>query len=212
MDAKIVDKSTNEWNISMKSKKNDPRVIRTKVSLRQALEELITEKSFSTLTIGQITAHAGLDRSTFYLHYSGLHTLLEDCARELFAEMRTVIYANKTADYHANPSVLEPFVASVFKHLEKHHRFYKTMLGRQGDPYFRTLFQDQISELIFEPVEMSDSLEQNTVQYSMTLRFFSAGFAGLASWWLEKDMPIPLEEASRQIAMNILPGYLRLIE
>lgn len=196
----------------MKSQKIDPRVIRTQALLRQALEELITEKSFSSLTIGQVTRQAGLDRSTFYLHYPGLHSLLEDCARELFAEMRAEIYANKMDDYRTNPSVLEPFVASVFKHLEKHHRFYKAMLGRQGDPYFRILFQDQLSELIFEPVELKESSEQNVFQSNMTLRFFSAGFAGLASWWLEKDMPIPLEEASRQIAVNILPGYMRLIQ
>jgi AcrR family transcriptional regulator len=196
----------------MKSEKIDPRVVRTRALLRQALEECVTEKSFSTLTIGQVTTKAGLDRSTFYLHYPGLHSLLEDCARELFAEMHDVIYANKSVDFRASPSELEPFVASVFKHLEKHHRFYKAMLGRQGDPYFRMLFQDQISELIFEPVELKEPSDQNAVQTGMTLRFFSAGFAGLASWWLEKDMPIPLEEASRQIAVNILPGYLRLIE
>ncbi|MBA4385959.1 MAG: hypothetical protein C0410_14565 [Anaerolinea sp.] len=196
----------------MKSEKTDPRVIRTRDLLRQALEQLVTEKSYASLTISQVTAQAGLDRSTFYLHYPGLHALLEDCAREFFAEMRTEIYANKMADYRNNPSVLEPFVASVFKHLEKHHRFYKAMLGRQGDPFFRILFQEQLAELIFEPIELRDSSGHNNIQSSMTLRFFSAGFAGLASWWLEKDMPIPLEEASRQVAVNILPGYLRLIE
>lgn len=196
----------------MKSEKIDPRVIRTRVLLRQALEQLVTEKSYSSLTISQVTAQAGLDRSTFYLHYPGLHALLEDCARELFAEMRVNIYANKMTDYRSNPSVLEPFVASVFHHLEEHHRFYKTMLGRQGDPYFRILFQDQLSELIFEPVSQRTSSDQDSIQSNMTLRFFSAGFAGLASWWLEKDMPISLEEASRQIAVNILPGYLRLIQ
>jgi len=196
----------------MKSEKTDPRVIRTRALLRQALQELITEKSFSSLTISQVTAQAGLDRSTFYLHYTGLHALLEDCARELFAEMRAEIYANKMLDYRSDPSVLEPFVASVYQHLAKHHRFYKAVLGRQGDPYFRILFQEQISELIFEPFSHRTSSDHNSVQSNMTLRFFSAGFAGLASWWLEKDMPIPLEEASRQVAVNILPGYLRLIE
>lgn len=196
----------------MRSENIDPRVLRTRVLLRQALEELSTEKSFSSLTISQVTAHAGLDRSTFYLHYPGLHALLEDCARELFAELRVEIYANKPVDYRSNPSVLEPFVVTVFKHLEKHHRFYKTMLGRQGDPYFRVLFQEQISELIFEPISYRTSSDLDTIQSNMTLRFFSAGFAGLASWWLEKDMPIPLEEASHQVAVNILPGYLRLIE
>lgn len=196
----------------MKSEKMDPRVFRTRVLLRQALEDLSVEQNFPAITISQVTERAGLDRSTFYLHYPGLPALLEDCAKELFSEMRTEIYANRMPEDRSDLSGLEPFVASVFKHLVKHHRFYKTMLGKQGDPYFRMLFQEQISELIMEPINQKVPLDQNNVQSNMTLRFFSAGFAGLASWWLEKDMPIPLDEASHQVAENILPGYLRLFE
>ena len=194
----------------MKSDKMDPRILRTRELLRRALEELVIEYSFAKLTVSQVTAQAGLDRSTFYLHYTGLHALLEDCARELFSEMREEIYRNRPGDYRKDLSVLEPFVTSVFKHLEKHHRFYRSMLGKQGDPFFRNLFQDQLTELIFEPISLSN-LPEKSLQSDMTLRFFSAGFAGLASWWLEKDMPVSIEDASRQVAVNILPDYLRLI-
>ena len=52
----------------MKNDQPDPRVLRTKGLLRQALESLVSEKSFSSLSIKEVTSRAGLDRSTFYLH------------------------------------------------------------------------------------------------------------------------------------------------
>jgi AcrR family transcriptional regulator len=190
----------------------DPRARRTRSMLREALEGLASEKSFTSLTIKEVTARAGLDRTTFYLHYTGLHALLEDCARVLFDQMRSEIYAHKWVGFHADPASLEPFVASVFRHLEKHEKFYKSMLGKQGDPFFRVLFQELLSELIFEPIGLGSPAANSELQSGMTMRFYGAGFTGLASWWLEKGMPIPIEEASAQVAKTILPGYLHLVE
>jgi len=195
----------------MKVSGSDPRIIRTRDLLRDALMTLVAEKSFASLTIQEITSLAGLNRTTFYLHYSGLHELLEDCARTLFSEMRTKIYANKLLDFQQDSTSLVPFVESVFHHLEDHEKFYRAMLGRQGDPLFRVLFQDLLSELIFEPIAHETPYVEPNHQFEMTLRFFSAGFTGIASWWLEKGKPISAEQASQQITRDILPDYLRLI-
>jgi AcrR family transcriptional regulator len=184
----------------------DPRVQRTRASLQESLMSLVVNRSFANLTIQEVTQQAGLNRTTFYLHYTGLPELLEDCARSLFIEMRSEIYANLPDQYQASPARLEPFVRSVFYHLQNHEKIYRAMLGKQGDPYFRSLFQDFLTELIFEPVA-------NAAAYpdGMVMRFFSAGFTGIASWWLDNYMPISAEQAARQIARDILPGYLRLM-
>jgi AcrR family transcriptional regulator len=191
---------------------SDPRVIRTRALLRDALMDLVAEKSFASLSIQMVTNRAGLNRTTFYLHYAGLHELLDDCARALFGQMRAEIYANKLPNFQQGAIRLEPFVESVFRHLEKNEKFYRAMLGRQGDPFFRVLFQDLLSELIFEPVLLASAGENPGNQSGMTQRFFSAGFTGIASWWLEKDMPISAKQAAQQITRDILPGYLRLME
>jgi AcrR family transcriptional regulator len=185
----------------------DPRVLRTRAALRDGLMILVVDNSFAKLTIQDVTRQAGLNRTTFYLHYTGLHELLEDCARQLFSQMRAEIYANQFGSFHVDPTRLEPFVRSVFNHLEQHGKFYRAMLGKQGDPYFRSLFQDLLMELIFEPLNAS-SLYPN----GMVMRFFSAGFTGIASWWLDNNMPISIDQAARQITRDILPGYLRLME
>jgi AcrR family transcriptional regulator len=194
----------------MKGSPADPRVIRTRSLLRDALVHLVAEKGFTSLTIKDVTNQAGLDRTTFYLHYAGLHELLEDCARALFGQMRNEIYANKLLRFQGTTR-LEPFIESVFHHLEQHEKFYRAMLGKHGDPLLRVLFQDLLSELIFEPIANKTPGKASDPQIQMTMRFFSAGFTGIASWWLENGMPIKVEEASQQITRDILPGYLRLM-
>jgi AcrR family transcriptional regulator len=208
---KNVDYPAKRWKPSMKDPDSDPRVIRTRTQLRNAMMNLAAEKNFASLTVQDVTDRAGLNRTTFYLHYSGLHELLEDCARELFSRMRAEIYANKVSGILQNTASLEPFVESVFHHLESHEKFYRSMLGKQGDPFFRSLFQDLLSELIFEPIANEIPGVDPDLPYGMTLRFFSAGFTGIAAWWLENGMPVSPEEASRQIARDILPGYIRFM-
>lgn len=195
----------------MNVSESDPRSIRTRQRLRDALVHLAAEKRFASLTIQDVTQQAGLNRTTFYLHYSGLHELLEDCSRTLFGQMRANIYDNKIVDFHQDSLAVVPFVEAVFQHLEVHEKFYRLMLGRQGDPLFRGLFQDLLSELIFEPITERNPSGDLNPQLEMTIRFFSAGFTGIAAWWLERGAPISIAQASRQIARYILPDYLHLM-
>jgi AcrR family transcriptional regulator len=195
----------------MKVSETDPRSVRTRELLREALMQQVAETCFASLTIQDVTRQAGLNRTTFYLHYTGLHELLEDCARTLFEQMRAEIYASKALPNRKDAMAVVPFVECVFHHLERHEAFYRAMLGRNGDPLFRGLFQELLSELIFEPIIAGKPGRAARPDLEMNLRFFTAGFAGVASWWLERGKPISAELASLQIARDILPDYLRLM-
>jgi AcrR family transcriptional regulator len=196
----------------MKVSEFDPRSIRTRGLLRDAMMKLAAEKHFADITIQDVTKLAKINRTTFYLHYAGLHELLEDCARTLFEELRTEIYSNTFVTFRKDPTAHVPFIETVFRHLEQHEKLYRAMLGRQGNPLFRGLFQELLSELIFEPITAQNPGDESDPHLMMTLRFFSAGFTGVAAWWLEKGKPISIEQASQQIARDILPDYLRLME
>ncbi len=195
----------------MNVSESDPRSIRTRNLLRAALIRLAAEKAYDSLRIKDVTNGAGINRTTFYLHYSGLHELLEDCAHMLFEQMTAEIYAHKTDSQKNDAASLVPFVQSVFQHLQRYERFYRSMLGKFGDPLFRELFQELLSELIFEPMTMQKADSPSDPRLEMNLRFFCAGFTGIAVWWLENNIPISAEEASRYITSDILPDYLRLM-
>jgi AcrR family transcriptional regulator len=174
--------------------------------------ELAAEKSFASLSIQKVTKRAGLNRTTFYLHYQGMHELLKDCALTLFDEMRRQIYANTPLSGKWSTEKIEPYVESVFHHLAKYQKFYRAMLGKQGDPYFRSLFQERLTELVFEPILQSAPAVKQNQQFEITQQFFIAGFAGVATWWLEKDMPLSPAEASLQVTTHLLPDFFTLLE
>ena len=195
--------------MSIKNREIDPRFERTRTLLRQALMELVTEKNFASLTIREVTHRAGLNRSTFYLHYVGMHELLQDCVKDLFGQMRSEIYGKASQFNMKISGDYEPFVECVFHHLRKYFNFYRAMLGKNGDPYFGSLFQELLAELIFEPMrgEIRSDAESELI-----LRFFTAGFTGIATWWLEFDSPIPVKAAAGLVARDILPAYMKLVE
>ncbi len=196
----------------MRESENDPRVVRSRALMRAALMQLAAEKSFASLNVQDVTARAGLNRTTFYLHYKGMHELLEDCIRALFDEMRHHIYARKPAGGDWHSTQIEPIVEAVFQHLAEHKDFYRAMLGEHGDPYFRSLFQELLSELIFEPIAEGLPAFETNQRFEITLQFFTSGFTGVAAWWLEKGMPLSPIEAARQVTTDLLPDYLHLLD
>src|SRR5438105_749468 len=64
------------------AKKLDPRVIRTRQLLREALVAIILEKGYDATSIQDIAERAGLRRATFYLHYKDKDELLLSMLRD----------------------------------------------------------------------------------------------------------------------------------
>jgi len=73
----------------------DPRVKRTRESLRQALLSLLGEQSFETVSVHEIAERAGVNRVTFYDHYTDKFALLGDIIGESFREHLRVRSAAK---------------------------------------------------------------------------------------------------------------------
>ncbi|QBD76593.1 TetR/AcrR family transcriptional regulator [Ktedonosporobacter rubrisoli] len=57
---------------------------RTRQLLHDALKRLLQEKSFHALTVNDLAEQAGLNRGTFYLHFTDKYALLDDYIREEF--------------------------------------------------------------------------------------------------------------------------------
>ena len=60
----------------MTAPKTDRRILRTRALLRQGLAELMQEKNAGDITVKELVAHANVNRSTFYLHYTDIDQML----------------------------------------------------------------------------------------------------------------------------------------
>jgi len=68
------------------SSREDPRIRRTRQLLRQALEDMLAEKSFQAITVQDIAQRATVNRATFYAHFPDKYALLEYAARAMFRD------------------------------------------------------------------------------------------------------------------------------
>jgi AcrR family transcriptional regulator len=65
----------------------DPRILRSRRMLMEALAKLLTRKEFNDISIQEITDEATLNRATFYLHYPDKNALLQAMTATRFGEL-----------------------------------------------------------------------------------------------------------------------------
>ena len=61
--------------------KNESKYFHTAIKMDEALITLLEKKDFEYITVKEICATAGVNRSTFYLHYENTSDLLEETTR-----------------------------------------------------------------------------------------------------------------------------------
>jgi AcrR family transcriptional regulator len=65
----------------------DPRILRSRRMLMEALDILLTRKEFDDISIQEIADEATLNRATFYLHYADKNALLQALTAARFREL-----------------------------------------------------------------------------------------------------------------------------
>ena len=65
----------------------DPRVLRSRRMLMDALAKLLTHKEFDSISIQEIADEATLNRATFYLHYPDKNALLQAMTAARFGDL-----------------------------------------------------------------------------------------------------------------------------
>jgi AcrR family transcriptional regulator len=183
--------------------KLDPRVVRTRQLLRDALVSLIAEKGYDALTVQDIADRATLNRATFYLHYQDKHDLLVKSLHDAIDELMADIGPTGTNGQLEAEGPQRP-IKQVFEHVAHHARFYQVMMGAEGVPSFIAGVRDYIAEItlgwlsILQPVPA-----KSTVPLEIVANSLSWSLLGVLIWWLEHDMPHSPEFMAEQFRLLI---------
>lgn len=164
------------------------RVRRTRKLLREALVDLIEQRGFDKVTVGNITERAMVSRAAFYRNYRDKFHLVEQIFDEAMAQLRG------TMDADERPT-LERWVA-FFEHLDAYHRMYGALLGRKGSPWFAQRMRATLSDMAaphFPP-------QENTATPGLVPSVLSSMFVASITWWLEGGRPVPPREIATRSA------------
>jgi AcrR family transcriptional regulator len=163
------------------------RLRRTQTLLREALIELIEERGFEALTVGELTERAMVSRAAFYRNYQDKYDLVERIYREV---MDTLLGA-VTELGQDHPA---PIWVQFFEHIAEYDRLYRALLGRQGSPWFVRTMRTSLADLIKERGHLphgADMTARPAHAFSDELvpDLVSTLFVEAITWWLERGRP-----------------------
>ena len=191
------------------SKKMDPRVVRTRRMLRDALVELIHERGYEKITVQDITNRATLNRATFYLHYRDKLDLLCQSSEEILNDLTESInssFGEKEEFDFLNDQPNENFI-NLFEQISLNGELYKVFLTEKNMPHFTSCLMDVLIDFISKGMNIMQPDDQMlTVPREIAVRYFAAAFLGVIVWWLEKDMPYTPKYMATQLMRIAIRG------
>ena len=169
-------------------RKLDPRVVRTRHMLHEALIALIGEKGYDDITIQDITDRAGLRRATFYLHYTDKEKLLFAILGETFDAL--VVEIDKIKGQLAMSSIEYATYLTIFKHVEQNVSLYKSILSGHGATTITRYIREYLAKKFLEMLPDCNPGGQELMMPADVLANFGATVKlSMATWWLEQGMP-----------------------
>jgi AcrR family transcriptional regulator len=171
---------------------NNLRVRRTQKLLREALIDLIEERGFEALTVGELTERAMVSRAAFYRNYQDKYDLVE----QIFAEAMSALLSAVGELGQAHPA--EVWVA-FFEHIAGYERLYRALLGSKGSPWFARKMRASLADLIKERGRLSHGPNASARPVHAFADTFvsdpvAALFVEAIIWWLEQGRPYPPRE------------------
>jgi AcrR family transcriptional regulator len=175
------------------------RVRRTQKLLREALIELIEERSFDALTIGELTERAMVSRAAFYRNYQDKYDLVEQIFEEAMSALLNAV-GEMGPEQHP-PEVWVTF----FEHIAKYERLYRTLLGSKGSSWFVRKMRASLADLVKahgygHQLARPATADRPVLAFSDELvpDLVSTMLVEAITWWLEQGRPsTPREIATR---------------
>lgn len=158
-------------------KKEDKRIIYTKMVIKESFLSLIQEKQLDKITIKEICKKADINRTTFYYHYSDLPSLLTEIETENANHISNLLKFYEKSE--------KSFLDLLLELIYSNQKFYKALYNFNLGSKAINIMLDQLHEQYLEKRARSNNPIE-TVQAQYQYQFVRYGFAGVMRKWLNE--------------------------
>ena len=185
----------------------DRRVGKTRKALKEALTDLILEKSYEAVTVQDVIDRADVGRSTFYAHFTDKHDLLMAILADL--EVPGPDTSRWKSDDPAFAWTLE-----LFRHFGSGKRLFKAVASSQSGPLARQETIRRLEDLArAELSRLRAARKLDAFRLEMVVRFLVGTFIGFMDWWMrEENEHLPPEVVDHAFRSLVLPGVANVLE
>ncbi len=192
----------------------DLRIRRTHKFLQEAMIELIAEKGFEAITVGDIAERAMINRATFYRHYQDKYDLVakifEETTNHLVENMKPIYKDTGSGTTEHPPEIWIQF----FEHVAEYDRLYRALLGKNGSSWFAARMREHTikimseRERLWEQPEESGQKIEPAVPQDLPVTQLSHVLIGTIVWWLESEKTYTPRQMATWFHRFAFYGYL----
>ena len=179
----------------------DPRVLRTRASLQEALLQLCQETDFDQVSISDITEAAGVNRSTFYQHFPDKETLLADALDGYAAQAEAQLEADVLSAETPDPTQL---IHRYLGHVRENAGLYRSILSSTGSPIIVARLTDRITTLVLSGLTQRPPRNGDGVPLAIEAAGIAGSFIGMVRAWLDMK-PLPSADRVTEWIVKTLP-------
>lgn len=180
------------------NKKNNKQFQNSATRMEQVTLELMNKTPFKKISVRLICEKAGVNRSTFYAHYTDIYDMID--------QMETKLQKNLMNHYPAHenlaPLSLESFIPFL-EFIREHKNFYRIALKTRQEFPLKQGFEPLWNQVV-KPLCLKAGI---TSENEMMFYFvgFQAGFTMILKHWVDQGCAENIETVA-QIIQNTIPS------
>jgi AcrR family transcriptional regulator len=183
-------------------RRDDPRSLRSRAQLRDALLRLIETQQFDKITLREITADAGLSYPTVFNNYDSKEELFRDITSEEIGKLLAAFRSNiDSPDWR--PGV------GICALVREHRALWRTLFTAGASEVMRTEFIRRGREFVGDRTSLSHGFP-----FDLVSGVIASGIFEVISWWLGQGDDFPADTAADMLetlviepALSRRPGY-----
>ena len=184
--------------------KNESKYFNTAIKMDEALITLLEKKDFEYITIKEICDTAGVNRSTFYLHYENTSDLLQETTRYIIDKHLAYYEIDQTRislqfeTYKREELVFitDEYLVPYLKFIKDNQRLFKVSI-KQFNSFNMNEVYGRMFEHIFNPILERFHVPEKERAYVM--KFYLTGVFAIVMEWLDKNCSDDMKTVIRVI-------------
>lgn len=158
----------------------------TKRALAAAIKELMKEKTFDKISVGDICEKCDMNRKSFYYHFKDKYDLVN-----WIFDIEFVTFVNER-EYHTSWEFMQDLCCYFYTNKE----FYRKALQIKGQNSFSEHFREYLQPILSAHLKpIFEDEEQGAIEFYVAF-FCDAYISAIERWILDKDC-VPPEELVR---------------
>jgi AcrR family transcriptional regulator len=188
--------------------RSESKYFATAERMDEAFLALLEKKDFAFITVKEICRMAGVNRSTFYLHYETVDDLLEECVQHIIRQFAASMPFN-TAEFIGKlescpltelflitPAYLKPYL----NYIKEHRRIFRATVEHAATLKMVDAF-NALNRNVFVPIMNRFQVPEEQQNY--LIKFQLGGLLAILNEWLLDDCRDSIEQMIEVIQMCV---------